>query len=85
MYEYSCKHCGWTWDQFESLADMDVPCDSPCPECFAEDTVFRVMNAPLVSQTFGLGTFKKGLPEDFKSRINQIKKEHPNGFKNSFL
>ena len=82
LYAYACVDCGHEWEEVLSVADMDDPLERPCPECCSEH-IIRCVGAPLISSKFGTINAKKSLPEDFKARMNQIRKEHPRGFKHT--
>ena len=80
LYAYACTECGHEWEEVLSVKDMDEPLGRPCPKCSTEN-IIRVMGAPLISSQFGMRAAKKALPADFKARMNQIRNEHPKGFK----
>lgn len=82
LYSYACTECGHEWEELLTIEHMDDPLQYPCPKCKC-DEIIRVVGAPLISSQFGMRAAKKRLPADFKARMNQIRNEHPKGFKHT--
>ena len=82
MYEYLCTKCDVRFEEYETLEEKGKAIDNPCPNCCTIGHIKPVISAPRIN-TYGVWNSQKKLPEDFKRRMQQIKREHPNGFKNS--
>ena len=72
-YDYRCRNCEHAWEAVLPMADFDIPCQSPCPECGAEQSVERFLGgAPGFSYTYGGAK----TPDTFKDVLRKIKKSH---------
>ena len=40
-YNYECRKCQHIWEQFESMADSELPTKKPCPKCKARKCVHK--------------------------------------------
>lgn len=80
LYIYECKSCGKRFEVVERLQDKGAFLQSGCPDC--DGDLMTVIGAPVI-KTYGIYNGMKKMPEDFKYRMTQIRKEHPDGFKKS--
>lgn len=80
LYEYSCSDCGHSWEEVYSIEERHKPLSEPCPACKKEGTVYKGMAIKL---HHGVLNPLSKMDENFKSEMKRIKKEHPQGFKNS--
>ena len=46
-YDYQCEACNHQFDQFQSIASRDAPCEEPCPECNETKVRRGWFNAPV--------------------------------------
>lgn len=49
-YDYKCtsEGCDYFEEKNVPIADMDKPCEEPCPQC-GEKTVVRIFGAPVIN------------------------------------
>lgn len=76
-YDYYCKNeeCGTEWEEKRSMDEVDLPTQTPCPNC-QQMTVVLAAAAPLLADPVRLGVTKA--PSDFdKYVLGKIKAKHP--------
>jgi len=47
-YTYACDQCDHTFDQIHRMDDRRIPCDEPCPNCNATNSVDVRLGAPKI-------------------------------------
>lgn len=80
LYEYKCEGCSRTFEQALTISHRKDPEKEPCPYC-GDGPVKSLIGGCHVS--YGVRNGLNKMPEGFKERMRQIKKDHPGGFKNS--
>jgi putative FmdB family regulatory protein len=82
-YNYYCKACQYSWEEFRTMAEFKKPCDEPCPECKAVGEVNKGVNSfsGVKIDTNHDWTKAKNLPNDFRERMNQIADGQPEQIK----
>ena len=74
IYCYHCTECKHEFEETKKLADYEVPCKNPCPNCQSPETVH------IVPQACGLsfrGEVRRKPPGHFNDKLKEIKKKHP--------
>lgn len=74
IYEYKCSDCGHSFESIQTVANRDKPTFEPCPHCRSQDTVTRNEVSQITMNYTGIKTPYQRLPESFKSRLRQIKR-----------
>ena len=80
LYEYKCENCTKIFESVQTISHRKDPEGEPCPYC-GDGPVKSLVSPPHLSYSIRNGLNK--MPQDFKDRMNQIKKDHPGGFQNS--
>ena len=70
FYDYKCKECGHTWDEFQTVNARNVPRYNPCPECGASGDISLVIGKVNLGDPIQLGVKKP--PRDVQERLAQI-------------
>lgn len=75
-YDYQCKECDHSFNQFQKIADRKLPEETPCPECGAENSVEQqILGTPVLSDTMRMGLKKP--PEGFREVLKEIDRKTP--------
>lgn len=82
MYEYQCDACSIVFEKMEKMENKGTAIYEACPGCGLRGHIKSLMSSPRINK-YGVWNSQKKLPDSFKNRMNQMKKEHPNGFKGS--
>jgi len=81
LYDYKCHSCAHTFRESLSMADYNVPCEKPCPECGVEGEVKRhIKSCPSMTGISGSGGLEnkfKNLDGDWKDMMKAMKKGNP--------
>ena len=75
-YQYECKGCGSSWEEFHKIAERENPCKIPCRVCF--DEIKLIPQIPSVMYSLR-DTARRHTSEGFKDRMREIQKNHPGG------
>ena len=73
FYDYKCKECGHTWDEFQTVDARNVPRYNPCPECGSSGDISLVIGKVNVGDPIQLGVKKP--PRDVQERLVQISRD----------
>ena len=73
FYDYKCKECGHTWDEFQTVDARNVPRYNPCPECGTSEDIILVIGKVNVGDPIQLGVKKP--PRDVQERLAQISRD----------
>jgi putative FmdB family regulatory protein len=71
-YDYLCEGCGTRWEALLPIADRELPCELPCPEC-GEKRVARAYITPPVGGADA--TLSPGA--DFKNLMRRMSHGQP--------
>lgn len=77
LYAYQCEECGHDFSDVKKIADRDVPLGEPCPSCGTEGKVTKLLGSPRIVS--GVGDFRRKVPDVFKDRLREIKKQSGKG------
>jgi putative FmdB family regulatory protein len=79
-YEYQCRACQHAFEDIQKIADRDLPCAAPCPQC-RKRKVVRGISVPVTGAdaTVGPGAdFKelarkmgRGLPKSARENMDR--------------
>ena len=72
-YQYECKGCGCSWEEFHKIAERENPCKIPCRVCF--DEIRLIPQIPsMISMRDG---WQRHTSDGWKDRLKEIKKNNP--------
>ena len=74
-YDYICKACSHTFEEFLKIKDHEKPCKKPCPKCGEKKVEQYIASAPPIIDPVRLGIRKPD--SGFKEVISKIKQAHP--------
>lgn len=75
-YDYQCKYCKQTWEDFYSVDNRLLPEEQSCPHCGEDDGVYITYldSAKLVSGIGGHGKLISKAGEGWKEVLKKVKK-----------
>ncbi len=75
-YDYRCKECEHTFEEFLRMADRNKPCRKPCPKCGKTKCIEQYLpSSPALCDPVRIGVRKPD--SGFKEVISKIKRAHP--------
>ena len=78
VYEFKDNHCGHVWEEVLKIVDIDKPLNEKCPQCAWTKEIVRLINSQApCDPTKLMGFANKRLDTNFRSRMKEIKKTHP--------
>ena len=79
LYNFECEECSYGFEEFRTIAEMDIPLKEPCPSCKAKDNIIRLVGSPTSVDSLALESTKGRLkpPREFTEVMTRIKKNHP--------
>lgn len=72
LYEYHCEACDYEFSDVLPIAERDAPTNEACPRCLRDHVKRGIASARIVA---GVGDFRSKLPDVFKDRLREIKKQ----------
>ncbi|MAH03550.1 hypothetical protein CMI39_02060 [Candidatus Pacearchaeota archaeon] len=82
LYDFKCDECSHTFEEFQTIAEMDIPLKRKCPKCSTKGRILRIIGGPRpVDPVFLENT--KGLKKPtkaFNERLHTIKKKYNSNF-----
>ncbi len=78
LYDYECEKCKNHFEEFQTIAKMDIPLKRSCPKCSKKGHMLRMIGGPkpvdptLLEATKGL----KKPTKAFNERLREIKKKY---------
>jgi putative FmdB family regulatory protein len=71
-YDYQCAGCGTRWEALLPIAQRELPCELPCPECKKKKVARAYITPPVtgVDATLGPGA-------DFKNLMRKMSRGQP--------
>lgn len=69
-YQYECQGCKQRYEEILKIADMEKPCESPCPECKEHKIERRMFDCPMLTSGVD-GQYR--VPSDFNNHLKSIK------------
>lgn len=79
LYDYECKICGDTFEEFQTIKNMDVPVNNPCPSCKEKGKIIRLVGFGAFVDPAKLESTKGRIKptKEFTEVMNKIRKNHP--------
>ena len=72
-YQYECKGCGCSWEEFHKIAERENPIKIPCRVCFAE--IRLIPQSP--SMISMRGSWRQHTSDGWKDRMKEIARNNP--------
>lgn len=76
LYDYACKDCSYTFSEFHSIADRNIPTETACVEC-KDGEIVKVIGAPMTSYS----TTTRRTDDDFNSKLKMLRDRVPEQYK----
>ena len=79
LYDFECEKCNYYYEEFQTIADMDIPLSNPCPSCKKTGNIVRLVGCHRIVDPARLESTKgrlKPKPE-FTAVMERIKRKHP--------
>jgi len=78
LYDFECEKCSHTFEEFQRIANMDVPLNRPCPSCNKSGQIIRIVGGTPLGDLARLESTKGRLKptSDFTEVMTRIKKKH---------
>ena len=79
LYDFECEKCNHYYEEFHTIADMDIPLSKPCPVCKETGNVIRIVGSAGIGDSARLESTKGRLKptKEFTEVMTRIKKKHP--------
>ena len=79
LYDFECQECNHFYEEFHTIADMDIPLSEPCPSCKETGNIIRIIGCHRIVDPAMLESTKGRLKptKDFTEVMTRIKKKHP--------
>ena len=46
LYDYECSKCKTRFEEFQTIAEMDIPLKRKCPKCSTKGRILRIIGSP---------------------------------------
>ena len=79
LYDFECEKCSHTFEEFQTIAQMDIPLGKSCPSCNKKGHMIRIVRKGRIVDSVRLESTKGRLrpTKDFQEIMTRIKKNHP--------
>ena len=79
LYDFECSECNYCFEEFQTIAEMDVPLNEPCPSCYKVGYMIRIVGSAGIGDTARLESTKGRLKptSEFTEVMTRMKKKHP--------
>ena len=79
LYNFECEACSHYYEEFRTIAEMDIPLKEPCPNCKEKGKIIRLIGSPRAVDSGRLESTKGRLrpTQEFNEVMTRIKKKHP--------
>jgi len=79
IYNFECEACSYDFEEFRTIAEMDIPLKEPCPNCKEKGKIIRLIGSPRAVDSVRLESTKGRLrpTQEFTEVMTRIKKKHP--------
>ena len=74
-YEFECEQCSHAFEEFQTIANIDVPVEQPCPSCETIGEIQRLISGAEICDPISLGVRK--VPKGYNEVVKNIQKNHP--------
>ena len=78
IYIFECEACSQYYEEFRTIAEMDIPLKEPCPNCKEKGKIIRIIGSPRAVDPLRLESTKGRLKptKEFTEVMSRIKKKH---------
>ena len=78
LYDFECESCSHHYEEFQTIANMDIPLNTPCPSCKDEGNIIRIVGSGRIVDSARLESTKGRLKptKDFTEVMTRMKKKH---------
>lgn len=76
LYQYKCE-CGHEFDEILKISERNIPKEQPCEACGKTGAIEIQISSPRIVS--GVGDFRAKVPDVFKDRLREIKKNSGRG------
>ncbi len=78
LYDFECEKCSHNYEEFYTIAEMDVPLTEPCPSCKKKGGIIRIVGRGRIIDSARLESTKGRLKptRDFTEVMTRMKKKH---------
>ena len=78
-YNFHCEKCLTEFDEFRTIAEIDIPLSQPCPNCTEKGNIIRLIGSVRLVDSIRLESTKGRLRPNstFTEVMTRIKKNHP--------
>ena len=78
LYNFECESCSYDFEEFRTIAEMDIPLKEPCPNCKEKGKIIRIIGSPRAVDPLRLESTKGRLKptKEFTEVMSRIKKKH---------
>ena len=79
IYNFECESCSYDFEEFRTIAEIDIPLKEPCPNCKEKGKIIRLIGSPRAVDSVRLESTKGRLrpTQEFTEVMTRIKKKHP--------
>ena len=79
IYNFECESCSYDFEEFRTIAEIDIPLKEPCPNCKEKGKIIRLIGSPRAVDSGRLESTKGRLrpTQEFTEVMTRIKKKHP--------
>lgn len=79
LYNFECEACSHNYEEFRTIAEMDIPLQEPCPNCKEKGKIIRLVGSPNSIDPVRLESTKGRLKpsKEFTEVMQRIKRKHP--------
>jgi putative FmdB family regulatory protein len=79
LYDFECQECNHFYEEFHTIADMDIPLSEPCPSCKETGNIIRIIGCHRIVDPAMLESTKGRLKptQAFTDVMTRIKRKHP--------
>ena len=79
LYNFECEDCSYIFEEFRTIAEIDIPLKEPCPNCKEKGKIIRLIGSPRAVDSVRLESTKGRLrpTQEFTEVMTRIKKKHP--------
>lgn len=79
LYDFECETCKHTFEEFQTIANMDNPLKESCPSCKEKGSIIRIVGQVGIGDSSRLESTKGRLKptKEFSEVMTRIKKNHP--------
>ena len=78
LYDFECEKCSHRYEEFHTIANMDIPLSEPCPSCKEQGSIIRIVGTGRIVDIARLESTKGRMKptKDFTEVMTKMKKKH---------